>query len=335
MKIHWTADYDMVGNGYGYSTHNKNMRAALERCGVEFREDADLAVHITTPPSFEPVEGKYNVLFTMYEAATLPEEWPERMKGADLLVVPCTWNRQLFSKYYKGPIEVVPEGYKPEKFELTRREFPKDSKFMFLWVGASNPRKGYEHVLLAWQQWLKRYPETLHKVHLYMKTTQSLRAERVVDVSRCDVTVDIRDWEFSELTELYKMAHCFLFPSMGEGWGLTLMEAMGTGMPCIYTPWSAMTDWVPKKHAYPLKFNMKQIDTVKQVGEDRGKVYHHSKAASPDIDDLVRKMYRVYTHYEEAAHKGYYAGKAIQHMTWDRAGRIFLEKVLPHYEAAA
>ena len=334
MKIHWTADYDGKGNIYGYTTHQKNLRAGLERAGVVMDETSDLAVHINTPPSFKPIEGKFNVFYTMYECNDIPPVWVEPLNKADLIVVPCTHNKHLFRRYTDLPIEVVWEGYKPDKFQLNKRTAPApDERMMFLWVGAANPRKGYELVAVAWENMLRKYPDMRGKVLCLMKTTQPEREERRIRLANWDMVIESRDWPFDELINLYQMAHVFLFPSLGEGWGLTLMEAMGTGMPCIYTPFSAMTDWVPKKHAYPIKFTMKPVDILNTGTGKEYAEFFHPPAAWPDIDDLVRKMRHVYLNYEEAAHKGYHAGKAIQHITWDRSAAEFLEKITPYYDA--
>jgi glycosyltransferase involved in cell wall biosynthesis len=333
MRIHWTADYDIRGNGYGYTMHQKNLRAGLEGQGVVMDPDSDLVVHIVTPPTFNPIPGKYNVLYTMYEMAAIPEEWIEPLQMADLVVVPNHHNRHLFARYYKGPIEVVWEGVKPEKFTLVKRTPPKPGeKLRFLWLGASNPRKGYEQVCMAWQEFYGKNPEVRPNVELYLKTTQPMTETRNLGLKAAGAIFDNRDLPIDELIELYHSAHVFLFPSMGEGWGLTLHEAMATGMPVIYTPWSAMRDWVPEKYAYPLKFTMKNIDTIRQTGDGVGEKYHSAPAAWPDWHHLARRMYQLYGHYEEAAERGYKAAQVVREITWERSAREFIDKVTPHYE---
>jgi glycosyltransferase involved in cell wall biosynthesis len=332
MKICWTADYEMRGNGYGYTMHQKNLRAALEGEGVEMDGDSDLAVHIITPPSFEPRPDKFNVLYTMYEMAEIPKEWVKPLNQADLIVVPNNHNRNLFKRHTKLPIEIVWEGVKPEKFTLRKRERP-GQKMRFLWLGASNPRKGYEHVVMAWQIFLKEHPEVKGKVELYLKTTQPDMETRNLNLVEASAIFDNRDLPLDELIELYHSSHVFLFPSMGEGWGLTLHEAMATGLPAIYTPWSAMRDWVPEKYAYTVKFRMKNIDTLRQGGVDNGKVYHTAPAAFPDWNHLAHRMYQVYKRYDEARQNGYRAGEIVRGITWERSAKEFLEKVTPHYEA--
>lgn len=333
MEICWTADYSMTGNGYGYTMHQRNLKAALEGEGVVMSGDADLAVHIVTPPSFNPIPGKYNVLYTMYEMAAIPPEWIEPLNRADLIVVPNNHNRHLFRRYTKLPIEVVWEGVKPDKFTLEKRERPEPGqKFRFLWLGASNPRKGYEHVCIAWERFLKAHPELLGRVELYLKTTQPMTEARNLNLAAGAAIFDNRDVPIEELIELYHSAHVFLFPSMGEGWGLTLHEAMATGLPAIYTPWSAMRDWVPEKYAYPLRFTMQPIDTLRQGGDDHGKRYHRAPAASPDTNHLASRMYQLYSRYEEAAERGYRAAEIVRGITWERSAKEFIEKVGPHYE---
>ncbi len=329
MEICWTANYNMRGNGYGYTMHQKNLKAALERAGVVMSEDADVAVHITTPPSFKPLEGKFNVLYTMYEMARLPDEWPEKLHGADMLVVPNHHNKHLFAQSYSGPIEVVWEGVKPEKFELRKRE-RNGEPFRFLWVGASNPRKGYEHICVGWEKFLKDYPDIRDDVELYLKTTQPDTEKRYYRIPEARTIFDNRDIELYELIGLYHSAHAFVFPSMGEGWGLTLHEAMATGLPALYTNWSAMRDWVPHKYAYEIKHGMKTIDAMKRRDNGESYVYHSAPAANPDITHMVRKMRIVYGRQKEAFENGYKAGEIVRGITWDRSAREFLDKVTPY-----
>ncbi len=40
------------------------------------------------------------------------------------------------------------------------------------------------------------------------------------------------------LTQIYRAVDAFVLPSHGEGWGLTLMEAMAMALPTIGTRWS-------------------------------------------------------------------------------------------------
>jgi glycosyltransferase involved in cell wall biosynthesis len=323
MKILWKPSYDERGNSYGYTTHAKNTKRALERRDdVEFvdkPEDADIAVDITLPTAFQYTPGVPNVLFTMYEANTIPDSWIDPVNKADLLMVPTAFNRHLFRKYRKGPIVECWEGMNPDRFHFHQREFPKDGPFIWLWVGASNPRKGYQHVGYGWDLLKDRHPEVWRNSMLIMKTTQVTKEERVVNHN--NLRIDTRDYDIEDLVALYKMAHGFLFPTMGEGWGLTLHEALATGLPAIYTDWSAPVDWLPRKYGYPIKHRMMQI---KAMNPDKKTVEHVSESASADVEDMVSKMARIYHHYDEALHKGKNASAYVRKLTWDASAEQFV-----------
>lgn len=332
MRLHWTADWNMIGNGFGYSTHQRMLRAALERAGVEMSPDSPVAVHIIVPPNFEPVPGKFNILYTMYEGQVLPDEWIMPVQLADLVVVPCRHNMAVFKQYTDRPVEYCWEGVDTDQFAFVERTFPKAPEpFRYLWVGASNPRKGYEHVCLAWAMFLQEHPKEAARSVLVMKTTQDDRKERLVRFPSGNAYVDTRVYSLQNLAALYQISHCFLFPTMGEGFGLTLAEAMSTGLPCIYTDWSGPKDFISEREGYPLRFVMKETGTVKRLAIGKTVDYHRTISVSADVEHLVRRMVQVQADYAEALRRGRRAAERIRRdITWERSAESFMDIVERH-----
>ena len=338
MKLQWVSDYDMIGNSLGYSTHQRRLKEALEQEGVEITDDADIAVSITTPDRFFPVPDKYNVLYTMYECTTIPDEWVEPLDRADLIVVPCEHNKRLFRMYTDTPVVVCWEGVQVDRFTYVERKFPANNDpFMFLWIGASNPRKGYEHVVFSWKLFREKHPDW--NVVLYLKTTQVTREERLLSFG--DTIIDTRLLPLEKeagdkrptLVELYHAAHAFLLPSMGEGFGLTLAEAMSTGLPCIYTPWSGPVDFCSFREGYPVKWKFVTVKTreITQQGIP-GKVKNESKAASAIPESIVEQMERIYLAYDTALIKGKRAAERIRRdITWQKSAKSFM-KIIEEYK---
>jgi glycosyltransferase involved in cell wall biosynthesis len=334
LRILWRPDYNETGNAYGYTTHMKNTRRGLERRDdvvlTKEPKEADIAVDINTPENWEPVSGLPNVLFTMYEATTLPKQWVEPLQKPELVVTPTRFNKQLIGRYRSGPIRECWEGMWPDKFTFYQREFPTDRPFIFLWVGASNPRKGYQHMGYAWEYLGEHYPEVHKNSALVMKTTQPGNEERVINYG--NLRIDTHDYSLDKLVALYKWAHAFVFPSMGEGWGLTMHEAAATGLPCIYTDWSAPHDWFSSKYGYPVKHQMMPITVNKPGPDGTQQFYHKTEAASPKIDEIAKKMARVYHNYDEALHKGRIASEYVRGITWDTSAARLVE-ILNEYLA--
>lgn len=353
LKLYWANVLQLKGIGYGYTVHQKNLRAALERMGVEIVEDkehADVAITIIPAGNYERVKKKtgdmFNVLYTMYECVEIPNSWIPKVNDADLIVVPSSQNERLFKKYTDKPIHICWEGVDVERFVYKKRE--KSFPFTYLWVGASNERKGYVHTIVAWGKFMNEYPEIGNKCRLIMKTTQLTdNQERIIGYkdgkaiyqkmprerifTADNAVVDTRDLPVDQLAGLYHTAHCFLFPTMGEGFGLTLAEAMATGLPCIYTGWGGQVDFISGKEGYPLKFTMAGIKAMTPTPEG-WRVDLATKAASADVDHLVRRMVQVYEDYDTALEKGKRAAERIRKdITWDKSAQRFMEIVQEGY----
>ncbi len=350
MRLRWNNALEMAGIGFGYTSHQKQLRAGLERAGVEIADDADIAVSIVPAGNFEPMPGKFNVLYTMYESVDIPESWIPKVQAADLIVVPCFHNKMLFKRYTKKPVEVCWEGVDVEKFTYKERTFPEPGEpFVYLWFGASNERKGYVHMIAAWKQFRDKYPELIEKTRLVMKTTQlTEHQERIIGYDKgkpikaempCErvfyaenAMVDTRrlpmvaDGKLPGLVDVYHAAHCFVFPTMGEGFGLTLAEAMATGLPCIYTNWSGPVDFISKDEGYPLKWHYASVKAMTPMSDGTMRVDLDTHAASPEIYDIVHRMRQVYEDYDTAIKKGKKAAARIRkHITWDKSARSFMD----------
>lgn len=336
MRLQWTANWNEIGNAFGYSNHQRSLRAALETEGVEITDDADIAVHIVVPTGFYPVPGKRQVLYTMYEGATIPEPWIEPIQRADLIVVPCSHNARLFRRYTDRPIEVCLEGVDAEAFAYKERRKPLAGDFTYLWVGASNPRKGFEHLGQAWAVFRHKYRDAWSQSRLIFLTSRTDKAEQLIAHARERFFIDTRVYSVENLVQMYHFAHAFVFPTLGEGFGLTLAEAMSTGLPCIYTPWSGPKDFISEREGYPLKFSMMEIHTV-QAGDD-GKLtpYHTMPGANPDTDHLARRMAQVFYGYGDALARGKRAAERVRReLTWRHSALRFKEIITKHFPEAA
>ena len=107
-----------------------------------------------------------------------------------------------------------------------RRNQPRSGPPYFLFVGTLEPRKNLETLIEAWRE-VRRH----HAVDLV------LAGRRRADAPRDSPTSPACDWPAkspdSELPALYSGALAFVYPSLYEGFGLPVLEAMQCGAPVI------------------------------------------------------------------------------------------------------
>ena len=198
----------------------------------------------------------------------------------------------------------------------------------------------------------------LPRVELYVKTSVTGRRAEI-PVRGAPVTFDSRRLSRAELAELYRSAHAFLFPSFGEGFGLTMAEAMASGLPVLFTPWSAMRDLADESCGYPLRYELIRHDLRRQpqrrkqpqmdaderrlnvsARDARGSIRVHPRSSAVPVspwavtfaraspEDLLRRMIEVMTDYGRALRKGRLARSRIRReFTWERTGRTLAKIV--------
>lgn len=349
LKVVWrTQTHDLVGNAFGYGWMNKALKIWTEDL-IEHDESADITLSLIPADHYEPVKDRFNVLFTMWEFLDLPLSYISALSKADLIIVPSRFCKEIFRRYTTTPIEVCWLGVNPEDFQYHKRSIPMmnyGDKFRFLWCGAPNPRKGYQHVLAS----VKIFEHTPN-VEIYLKTTaQKIEWEKIeakkdeymndptlketyenmlkhkgkdhefkeVYGKNKNVIFDSRKLPFNELIDLYNSAHCFLLPNFGEGWGLTLCEAMATGCPCIATGATGEADFFNEQVGYPIKTYLKEAKLQNYTLDTKG--------YAPDIDHFLNLMFHVIRNYPEALRKGRKASDRIRtKFTWKQSGKRLTE----------
>ncbi|MBD2020806.1 glycosyltransferase, partial [Leptolyngbya sp. FACHB-36] len=118
------------------------------------------------------------------------------------------------------------------------------------------PRKNSIRLLQAFAEVRSRYPTaqlvmaggaTLFDYQDYRDKFLALAEELKIEIGRSlilpGVVVD------SELAALYRLADAFVFPSVKEGWGLVVLEAIACGLPVITANQPPLTEFLSSHQA--------------------------------------------------------------------------------------
>lgn len=332
MQVDWRSFYEGVGDSFGYHVHDSKSRKALAARGWQFSSAAPIAAAVCPTHAFFPAPGKRNLLYTAWEAPELPELYRERGAAADLICVTAPFLKRPFEEFTGRPVHVVPLGVDPAFSFVDRSAWkvrPHDRRgrpFRFFWCGAPNDRKGCEWVLQAFRMFTD--PPYGHQyagnVELYIKTSvaESARSREGLRVIG-PITIDDRRLPLSDLIDLYHSAHCFVFPTMGEGFGLTAAEAAATGLPVIYPPHTALPQLLDDTCGYPLELRPHPDRWTWNDADGRGTPMTVDVTLQvPVMESLCKQMLRVLRDPLSAFERGAIASKRMQAFTWERTADL-------------
>ncbi len=187
---------------------------------------------------------------------TLGHNLEKQEEKADLILTCSEYNRQEMLKHYKHlpdtKVRVIPHGL-PDSFRRPAshdkvqavKEKYRLNKPYFLFVGTLEPRKN----LLRLVHSFLLFKQQTHAEHeLILAGPKGWIGDDFMHFILSPQLADKVRWldyvKEEELTGLYTGAEAFLFPSIKEGFGMPLLEAMGCGTPVICSNTAAIPEVV-------------------------------------------------------------------------------------------
>ena len=310
-----------LGGSDGYGMASKHLYEQLRNLGVQistFQKAQKLGLLFHSPQSLVKLENAYRIIYTMFESDKIPDAWIDYLQEADLVLVPSHWCMEVFGKAGINA-QVLPLGYDDDAFGFMERENKREARkdFVFLHYNAFNVRKEFLELFAAFQKAF----DPMEPVKLVLKTTVDNPMQRfpyIDPVRNPNIEVIQGSFNATEMKQLLGNSDCFVFPSRGEGFGLTPLEAMATGIPAI----------IPNAHGISEYFNPEFMYEAK-VARQEPAIYTRYKGQDVgnmvvcDVDQLAAQMRYVYEHQEEALEKGRKAAEYVKQFTYKKtAGRL-------------
>lgn len=153
--------------------------------------------------------------------------WASARRSARLIAV-SEATRQDLLHYYSRDAVVVPHGVEPALFDIAARREPAD---FLLYPSTTHPHKNHERLLRAFSR-LRRECPALRLVLTGVRGFAEARVRRVITELDIEDAVECRGWvPREEVLELYRRARGFVYPSLFEGFGMPVLEALAAGVP--------------------------------------------------------------------------------------------------------
>jgi FkbM family methyltransferase len=262
----------------------------------------------------------------------------EPLPAAVLGKIKDAYKRIVFSRFGEKMVHdagldcyYVPHGIDTKTFKPGDRKVARErlklpeGKFIVGMVAANKgfpSRKSFPECIFAFAKFHEEHPHTL----LYLHTTKSERGEMNgmnlpayieglglklgEDVIFCDQYHGIIGFPDNYMVDLYNAFDVLLSPSMGEGFGIPILEAQACGCPVIVGDWTAMSElcfagWkIAKEHshmfwdqvgAYKFMPNPAAIyQALAQAYTQAGKLRHKARkgAEGYDVERVMAKYWK-------------------------------------------
>lgn len=200
----------------------------------------------------------------MFECHRIEQTWVDKCNRMDEIWVPSTFNIQTFSAsgVDQNKMKVIPLGVDSDKYRpaLEPMTIPGKRKYTFLSICHFDLRKGIDILIRIFAREFKdedvcliiktraSSQEEIHNQQAMIN--QSVMNEIGRSLDSIILISTIGAWTEEQMAQLYISADCYVLPTRGEGWNLTIMEAMACVVPVITTSWSAHLDFVNQSNGY-------------------------------------------------------------------------------------
>ena len=348
-SVYWRTPSRSLSDGYGYASYK--IREALSKSGFDVVDTAyatisdsksmtkTLYVSLESGLHLEP-EIKYNGIlvnnclpdqyvfdadyvigFTYWETDTIPSRWLDKMDRCDELWTTSEWVGDVFRKTF--PDKIVKSfklGLDTNIFNI-QEESPHDHPFYFMHIGSPSTRKNTQIAVDAFRKVFAQKKQ----YKMIIKSIGPPDARDIVDGMKfgslyglCNFEVIDYDMDINELNSLYERAHCLVYPTSGEGWGMIPFQAIGKGIPTICTNATSCTEFA--EMSVPLNYTESKVNT--------SGIYQGGSWAMPDFDDLCDKLDYVSSNYNEVKGKTLASARLIhEKYSWESVSLEYKDRL--------
>tara|TARA_Y100001968_G_scaffold294297_1_gene300784 strand:- start:1762 stop:5421 length:3660 start_codon:yes stop_codon:yes gene_type:complete len=270
------------------------------------------------PPRVDDLDSYINLLHAYgWEESSIPAEWVEKFNKSltGLTVMSNQVKKILIDNGVSLPIKICGLGVDHIdqlgdniKFDLKKK------KYAFLHISSCFPRKGIECLLESYGRAFSKFDD----VSLIIKTFKNehnnidnlLEKYYSINPNYPDVNVIYSDLNDAEIKSIYQQCDVLVAPSHGEGFNLTVAEAMRLGLPVITTAWGGQMDFCSPDNAWLIDYEFDYSETHLSTAS--------SVWAKPSYIHLSQLLKEVYIAPSSLLSSRINAGKqSISNYTWE------------------
>lgn len=299
------------------------------------KKEPDIVFTYGTPDLFREVfelrrDKHWNnfkhVHYFVWESSKIPADFIIEFHRADMLITSCEYMRKVASRQGLKKTLVWHHAV-DDRFKYIPKDYSKGT-FTFLHHNAYEYRKNTPAVLEAFTReftlqedvkliikardrrsstWLapKIAPYTAKQLELKVHNIEKFKKKHL-GIEHPQIEEIIGHISDAEMVRLNSEAHCFVFPALGEGWGLPPFEAMAMGIVPIIPVYSCFSEW----------FDQRCMLGIKEEGYINTEPRYTGYMFSPSMRQLRKQMRWAFEHRENLQDMGMF-GSALIHSEYN------------------
>jgi glycosyltransferase involved in cell wall biosynthesis len=245
------------------------------------------------------------------------EQWIKNISVVDYPVAYSEFGKIEAEKAYSDVpnLDIIPHGVNIDEYKPLDKDDVKDfrkryfgeqaDKFIFCNLNRNQQRKDIPRTIQAFVEFRKHVKDSILYLHMAQKD-QGWDLPEVCKAYGLDTAKDVifpenfgpnQGYPRNVVNMLYNCSDCVVSTTLGEGAGLSWLEAMATKIPVIMPANTALIECITEDKGYLTK-----------SGDDPSHftvLPHDNEIIRPlvDVEDMVEKMLHVYSNYDEAMEK--------------------------------
>ena len=210
----------------GFATQTLHTGQAARRRGARFVLDR-ACPHVDFQQNVVREEAaKAGAVFTPEDAWFRDRQLAE-YEVADIILVPSMYSARTFPRHLQPKLLLAPLLGRAQAKGAIRLE--RNTPFTVGVLGGHPLRKGYLYLLEAWRKL------ALPDARLLIRSSSDFSAyPKLAELLRTTPNIELIEY-VPDIAEFYRRCDLFVLPSMDDGFGMALFEAMANGVPSIVT----------------------------------------------------------------------------------------------------
>jgi hypothetical protein len=283
MKISYVTNRGDLNTHGGYGIAGFNIVTSLQKLGhtIPFDDStAPVQLNFCFPSVFADSlrSDQYQIWLAVFESTKLKPEWYDIVQEVDEVWCPSYKYAKILENDGIKVSKIYPHGLEPMWRPVKRQRLPQD-KVRFLFEGGSarkNPQFVYEAFKTAFGD--STDVELIIK-EKYQNVVREYSGQNIIGSPGGNVKIITKILEPDQMVNLFMMSDCLVGASAGEGFGLPPLQALGMGIPVIFT-----------EEAVPYSNLLRGLGIKSTYGASPWPSMHPGEVLFPDFDDLVDKL---------------------------------------------